>query len=284
MDRRQFVYTSALAGAGACYLTGAACRSTGSQQRLTGKKVLFVYGGWEGHHPQACRNLYVPWLQSEGAEVVEATDLAVYTDNGLMSSLDLIVQVWTMGSIDDQALQGLLSAVQQGTGLAGWHGGVVDAFRDRPAYQFMMGGQFVAHPGGMVAYRVSVTDENDPVMEGIADFSLNTEQYYMHVDPNNQVLATTRFTGDHASWIDGCTMPVVWKRMHGAGRVFVSAIGHNIEDHAVPEARPVRSIRAVKSVEPSSPDWPSMAGRSVLRESTGWWLPEPRWPGSQPAW
>ena len=33
------------------------------------KKILFVYGGWEGHEPEKMRDLIVPWLESEGHTV-----------------------------------------------------------------------------------------------------------------------------------------------------------------------------------------------------------------------
>ena len=202
---------------------------------LAGKHVLFVYGGWEGHHPEACRDLYVPWLHSQGAMVTISDSLGIYTDSLLMAQQDLIIQIWTMGEISQQQLNGLLQAVEQGTGLAGWHGGIGDAFRNEPAYQFMVGGQWVAHPGGVIDYTVRVTDPSDPIMTGIQDFVLHTEQYYMHVDPNVHVLATTSFTGEHAFWLSGRTMPVMWKTTYGLGRIFFNAIGHQMEDHAVPE-------------------------------------------------
>jgi type 1 glutamine amidotransferase len=125
--------------------------------------------------------------------------------------------------------------VREGAGLAGCHGGLADAFRKETEYQFMVGGQFVAHPGGVIDYAVSVSDPADEVMAGIKDFRLRSEQYYMHVDPNNKVLATTRFSDAHAPWIAGATMPVAWKRVHGRGRVFFSALGHKAADFAQSE-------------------------------------------------
>jgi type 1 glutamine amidotransferase len=114
-----------------------------------------------------------------------------------------------------------------------------DAFRDSPDYQFMCGGQWVAHPGNVIDYTVNVTKPDDPVMRGIADFPYHSEQYYMHVDPSNEVLATTTFTGEHAPWIKGVVMPVVWKRHHGRGRVFYSSLGHVAKEFAVPEMRTI---------------------------------------------
>ena len=61
----------------------------------------------------------------------------------------------------------------------------------------------------------------------------------MHVDPSNEVLATTTFTGDHAWWIDGVVMPVVWKRHYGKGRVFYSSLGHVAEEFNVPQMREI---------------------------------------------
>jgi type 1 glutamine amidotransferase len=120
-------------------------------------------------------------------------------------------------------------------GLAGYHGGMGDAFRDAVDYQFMVGGQWVAHPGNIIDYRVDITRSDDPVMAGIDSFAYHSEQYYMHVDPSNEVLATTTFNGDHAYWINGVTMPVVWKRKHGEGRVFYSSLGHVSSEFKVPQ-------------------------------------------------
>jgi hypothetical protein len=223
MNRREMIEASLAAVAGASALASAEPQGApGAAPR----KVLFVSGGWDGHQPAACRDFWVPRLRAAGLEVVTADSLDAYADPELMASVDLVVQNWTMGTIRKEALGGLLAAVRNGTGLAGWHGGLADAFRQETEYQFMVGGQFVAHPGGQVGYRVSIVDRNDPITAGLADFDLRTEQYYMHVDPNNKVLATTRFTGEHAPWIDGATMPVVWKRRHGKGRVFYSSLGH----------------------------------------------------------
>lgn len=204
---------------------------------LEGKNVLFVYGGWDGHDPEGCLALLQPWMESEGARVFPSDSLGVYADSALMDSMDLIVQIWTMGHIKKPQLQGLLRAVRNGTGFAGWHGGAADAFRQQPPYQFMVGGQWVSHPGGKIdQYEVNIVDHQDPVTYGVEDFSMKkTENYYMHVDPNVKVLAAATFTGEHAYWIDGATMPVVWKKYFGKGRIFYTAIGHFVKDLEVPE-------------------------------------------------
>jgi len=216
-----------------------------SDPSLKGKKVLYVYGGWEGHDPKPSVDLFVPWLKSEGAEVIVSDNLNSYTDSALMSSVDLVIQIWTMGKITKEQEAGLLKAVRGGTGLAGWHGGTGDSFRDNVEYQFMVGGQWVAHPGGVIDYRVNITNHEDPVTKGLKDFGMHSEQYYMHVDPNVKVLATTTFSGKHASWIEGCVIPVVWKKYYGEGRVFYSSLGHVIKDFTVPEALEIqkRGIR-----------------------------------------
>jgi type 1 glutamine amidotransferase len=114
-----------------------------------------------------------------------------------------------------------------------------DAFRESVDYQFMCGGQWVAHPGNIIDYRVNISRRDDPIAAGIEDFSYRSEQYYMHVDPSNEVLATTTFDGRYADWIDGVVMPVVWKRKHGKGRVFFSSLGHTADEFAVPEMRTI---------------------------------------------
>ena len=140
-----------------------------------------------------------------------------------------------MGKISKKQEEGLLKAVKRGVGLAGWHGGIGNSFRNNVKYQFIVGGQWVAHPGGVIDYEVNITDKNDPVTKGLNHFGMHSEQYYMHVDPNVKVMATTEFSDEHAEWIDGCTMPVVWKKYFGKGRVFYSSLRHVIGDFDVPE-------------------------------------------------
>ena len=167
------------------------------------------------------------------------SDLDVFADETYMQKCDLTVPVWTMSEISKEQEQGLLNAVRGGTGLAGWHGGMADAFRNNVAYQWMVGGQWVAHPGGIISYKVNVVNRGDPVVADIKDFEMVSEQYYLHVDPSNQVLATTTFSGEHgdAPWIAGTVMPVAWKRRFGEGKVFYSSLGHVRKDFDVTEAR-----------------------------------------------
>jgi type 1 glutamine amidotransferase len=199
-------------------------------------KALVVWGGWEGHEPRQCVDVFEPWLREQGFEVAVADALDAYRDQPLMSSLDLIVPVWTMGTLAPEQEKGLLAAVSAGVGIAGWHGGMGDSFRLSTEYQYMVGGQWVAHPGGIMPYRVTITNHADPITRGIEDFDITSEQYYLHVDPSNEVLATTRFGGAPHDWIDGTVMPVAWKRRYGRGRVFYSSVGHVAKDFDVPEA------------------------------------------------
>ena len=200
--------------------------------------ALLVRGGWSGHEPVVTSDIVAALLRGAGVEVTIADSLAVYADLSVMDGLDLVVQCWTMGELTSDELAGLCGAVRSGTGLSGWHGGLCDAFRSAPEYQFMTGAQWVAHPGGKVDYQVDVVPgrRESPIVEGLADFTVHTEQYYLHVDPSNDVLATTTFrSNDEAPWIDGCVMPVVWTRSYGKGRVFCSALGHDAGDFAVPQ-------------------------------------------------
>jgi type 1 glutamine amidotransferase len=203
------------------------------------KSALFVWGGWEGHEPKQCVDIFAPFLQQQGYSVAISDTLDAYLDTTTMQALDLVVQVYTMSDITREQLQGLQEAVAGGVGLAGWHGGLADSFRQSTDYQFMVGGQWVAHPGGVIDYEVNITDHDDPITAGLQDFKMHSEQYYMHVDPSNEVLATTTFGGEHAPWIAGCTMPVVWKRRWGAGKVFYCSLGHVAKDFDVPEARQI---------------------------------------------
>ena len=200
------------------------------------KQALIVWGGWHGHEPEQCAHIVRDMLQRNGFEVRIETQTAAFADPAL-AQLDLIVPIYTMSKIEKEECTHLSAAVRSGVGLAGFHGGMCDAFRDSVEYQFMTGGQWVAHPGGIIDFRVNICAPQDPVMDGLSDFDYRSEQYYMHVDPVNEVLATTTFSGQHAPWVQGVVMPVVWKRRHGEGRVFYSALGHVAAEFEVHEMR-----------------------------------------------
>ncbi len=202
------------------------------------KSALIVWGGWEGHTPERSARLVGELLEGHGFDVaIEATTEA-FADAAL-GAFDLIVPAITMSRIEREELTNLLAAVRAGTGIAGFHGLMCDTFRNEPDYQFMTGGQWVAHPGNIIDYTVNVTRPDDPVMAGIGDFPYRSEQYYMHFDPSVEVLATTTFKGDIFDEIDGVVMPVVWKRRFGKGRVFYSSLGHVAEEFQVPQMRTI---------------------------------------------
>lgn len=203
---------------------------------LKDKKVLIVWGGWDGHQPEKYALLMEKWLKEEGAQVFVSDSLEIYSDSSFMQSLDLILPYWTMGTLSKEQSKGLLNAVKNGVGIAGCHGGFGDSFRNNTDYQYMVGGQFVSHPGGdSTAYTVNMIDTNDQITDGISDFEILSEQYYMLVDPNVQVLATTTFDGMYDEWIEGATIPVAWKKNYGKGSVFFFSVGHNPATFEVPE-------------------------------------------------
>ncbi len=204
------------------------------------KSALLVWGGWEGHEPRLGAELFAHLLAEAGYAVEVSDTLDAYLDAERLSRLSLIVPVWTMGTITREQEAGLLAAVRGGVGLAGWHGCMADSFRDNPNYQWMVGGQWVAHPGNIIDYEVNLTRRDDPLTAGLSDFRMHSEQYYLHVDPAIEVLATTTFSGEHADWVAGTVMPVAWKHRYGAGRVFYSSLGHVVKDFDVPEAREIQ--------------------------------------------
>jgi len=203
------------------------------------KKALFIAGGWDGHEPFDTANLFAGILQEEGYETEVSDTLDALLDSTKLSDLSLIVPVWTMGTIEKEQLNGMIEAVQSGVGLAGWHGGMADSFRNSTEYHFMVGAQWVAHPGNIIHYEVNITNNEHPITEGIADFKMHSEQYYMHLDPSNEVLATTTFNADYHDWIAGTVMPVTYTRQWGKGKVAFSSVGHVLSDFDVPEAREI---------------------------------------------
>ncbi len=201
------------------------------------KKALFLAGGWDGHEPFATANLFAGLLQNEGYQTDVSDTLDSLLDKDKLASMDLIVPVWTMSTISDEQVQGLMQAIDSGVGLAGWHGGMADAFRDNTAYQFMVGSQWVAHPGNIIDYEVNIRNDEHPITAGISDFTMHSEQYYMHLDPSNDILATTTFNDDYHHWIAGTVMPVSYTRQWGQGRVAYCSLGHVLSDFDVPQAR-----------------------------------------------
>ena len=195
------------------------------------KKILIFQGGWDGHDPVGVSERFANILAEEGYDVELYDSLECLTDAEKLCTYDLIVPCWTMGEIPTEYTKNVCLAVSRGTGLAGCHGGMCDAFRIDTDWQFLTGGQFVAHPGNHIEHTVNIIPSSSPITEGIKDFSLYSEQYYMHVDPAIEVLATTRVpltNGYHAA-NKSCDMPVAWTKYWGLGRVFYLSVGHNAE-------------------------------------------------------
>ncbi len=192
------------------------------------KKALIVQGGWQGHHPAETADLLATQLRKNDFQVTSSDTLDAFRDLNL-DDFDLLVPMWTMGTITQEQLTPLLDAVRGGVGIAGVHGGMADSFRNETEYQFMVGGQWVAHPGNDgVTYTVYIDGEPSPITEGVPDFTVTSEQYYMHIDPAITILATTRF-GD-------VVMPVAWTKYYGKGRVFYLSLGHTPDILRQPEA------------------------------------------------
>ncbi len=236
------------------------CLAQNDLPSLKGKNILFVYGGTI-HSPKESADLFVPILKAEGAKVRVFDNFSVYEDEKLMSETDLIIQAFTdfftpvENRMNDKQFKGLQIAILKGTGFSGWHGGLGASNKVNQRYQFMVGGQFVSHPGGITNYKVKIIDSKDLITKDISDFLVkNSEQYYMLVDPNIKVLAVSEFMKDtyHKSdslklekidyldidvenEIKGSVMPVVWKKYYGKGRIFYSSIGHNLSDFDIPE-------------------------------------------------
>ncbi|MDA0633284.1 ThuA domain-containing protein [Nonomuraea sp. MCN248] len=212
---------------------------------MTNRKALVVRGGWEGHAPVAATELFIPFLERHGFEVHRAGSPAPYADAAFMSGVDLVVQCYTMGTIEPDELAGLRAAIEAGTGMAGWHGGIADSFRASSDYLHLIGGQFACHPGkdpaephesaeahNFVPYTVNLLPEAGahPITEGLTDFDLVTEQYWVLTDDYVDVLATTtQKVRPWDPWHREVTSPAIWTRHWGTGRIFVTTPGHSLD-------------------------------------------------------
>ena len=201
------------------------------------KKALIVWGGWDGHEPEKVAVRFKRILEEEGLEVEVSDTLNAYADAEKLMSLHLICPIWTGGKLEGDCTRNISKAIASGVGMAGNHGGMCDSFRDNTEWQFLTGGQWVSHPGGCVDYMVNIMkNSSSPIVEGLDDFQVSSEQYYLHIDPSIEILATTRFplaNYYHAS-NKFCDMPVVWTKKWGHGRVFYNSLGHtdNVFDDA----------------------------------------------------
>ena len=194
------------------------------------KRALIFRGGWDGHCPVETSDMIAAKLRAAGVEVDIKEGTSCLTELNL-NDYQLIVPVVTMSKIEGPEEKALLAAIKNGVNCGGWHGGMCDSFRNNTEYQYMTGGQWVVHPGGVIDYTVLVDAVDHPIMKGIPqEFKMHSEQYYMHTDPGNIVLAKTIFNGAVDPWLNGTVMPCVWTRRYGKGKVFYSSLGHNFDD------------------------------------------------------
>jgi uncharacterized protein len=229
------------------------------------QRALIFHGGWQGHEPKLVSQRFKNLLEKENFEVVVSDTLECLSDREGLKDFDLIIPLWTQGHLDDRYCCYLSEAVEMGVGMAGCHGGMCDSFRWSVEYQFITGSQWVSHPGDVWYHHISeLNDENleffkkffpspdgafqtdytvnvrrgaaSPIIEGIKDFKVHSEQYYLHVDPCINVLATTQVNtvGPHSA--NGpVTMPVVYTKLWGNGRIFYSSLGHVDNVFEIPE-------------------------------------------------
>lgn len=234
------------------------------------KHALCTWGGWKGHTPKKSTKIMKRLLEEEGFKVDFAHSLEPLEDMDYLEELDLVVFCWTMSEISKVQEKNLINAVMDGTGLVGWHGGLNDAFRSNVEYQFMAGAQWVSHPGGAkMKYEVNFVDDkkDDPIIKGLEDFEIQSEQYYMHVDPAIEVLATTTFHSLAMPWIEGVKMPVTYKKRWGDGKIFYSSIGHTHKDFKIPQAKEMMRRGMLWAAEYEELDFEKESSKDLLSKS-----------------
>ncbi len=190
-------------------------------------------GGWSGHDPEGVAAWSAERLAalSVSAEVVR--DLDALDDAAALDGLALLVPNWSWGSLSPSQETALVTAVERGLGLVGTHGGMGDTSRASLKYQWLVGGQFVAHPGDLYPHRVTF-DPGSPLLGDLPPVELITERYVMLIDPAVSVHARLTFGADPMPWLDGVQVPVAWTRRWGEGRVGYLSVGHTVDDLRVP--------------------------------------------------
>lgn len=189
-------------------------------------KALIVYGGWAGHEPELVAKTFEKALKARGLDVRMSDTLEAFEDAAALKALDVIVPNWTMGDISREQWKAVDEAVRSGVGIAGCHGGMGDSMRGCLGWQWMTGGQFVAHPL-TGEYEVRLTEMTNPITACCpAAFPYESEQYYMLIDPGINVLAVSTHDCDgHKT-----DVPAIWTKTWGKGRVFYSGLGHNARE------------------------------------------------------
>ena len=200
------------------------------------RRAIIVWGGWEGHEPEQCAGIVSDILAEDGFRTEVTNDLGVF-GSPTLATADLLVPIITGETLERGHANTLIEAVRGGLGLAGAHGALATSFKESADFRYVAGVTWVAHPGNIIDFRVSIIRQDDQLMQGIPDFDYRSEQYYLHYDPSVEILATTTFTGEYDPVSRNITMPVVFKRHFGAGRVFYSALGHAAAEFDHPQMR-----------------------------------------------
>jgi uncharacterized protein len=190
-------------------------------------------GGWPGHDPEGVAAWTAERLAELGLVATVVRDLDALLDEAALASLALLVPNWSMGGLSAPQERALVSAVERGLGLAGTHGGMGDAFRNSLPYQWLVGGQFVAHPGDLCPHRI-IFDAGSPLLGDLPAVDLTSERYVMLVDPAVTVHARSTIGPDSLPWLEGVQVPVAWTRRWGAGRVAYLSVGHRVDDLRIP--------------------------------------------------
>lgn len=213
------------------------------------KKALIVQGDCPCHPSRAIAEILAEQLRVSDFDVAMAHTMDCFLDRATLDQVDLIIMNWHMAAMTHEQLAPFLAAVEGGIGLAGIHGYMGDTmrktetFRNEHAYEWMIGGQWVSHPGDDgVTYSVRIIDKDSPITAGVPDFTVSTEKYYMHIDPLIHVLAATDF--------GPVVMPIAWTKSYGRGRIFYHSLGHRPEIVRIPEVMRLTTQGMVWAAKP----------------------------------
>lgn len=181
------------------------------------KRVLILWGGWEGHAPDRVAERLGRVLEERGYETTVTSYFGILMSEDI-SGYDVIVPIWSCGIKGDIYLDCLLDFVKGGGGLSTFHGGI--NWFEQEKYYEMIGG-FYVYDTESEDYPVKIVDPQHFITKSQQDFVTHSEKYFLQTDPTNKVLAVGRFQ---------CTdMPIAWTRRYGQGRVFYTALAHSME-------------------------------------------------------
>ena len=183
---------------------------------------LLVFVGTEGiYHEHAGNGQFLTKMLNASDEITAtfSQDYDVLADG--LGAYHAALFYTDVGELTAAQETGLLRFIKEGGGFFGLHTAAA-SFRESEGYHGMLNGFFNGHSPYM-DFTVTVSDAAHPITEGISDFNVTDELYYLKHDASasHHLMQAYDETKDE-------THVMAFHHTYGAGRVFYFALGHDM--------------------------------------------------------